>query len=428
MGACRYILRLKWLIGLALLLLLATKHQPGSWNDRSRLATVESLVERGSLSIDQSKVFETGDKILVNGRLYSDKLPMLSLWGAVIYWLLYNVVGISFSGQMWLCYWVVTLCTVGLCSLFCAYLMYHLSRDAFMMGHSWSVFMALSFVISTILLSYSVTFNAHVPAAACITGVIYLLFSMRESERISDGSLLLMGLLLGFGGSFEAPGGAFMSLGSTIFLVSYRKLYRWRILLLFAGMIPPLAVHFTVNYMVFGDLLPSYLHPEAWQVGHWLRQPPENFEEKTWSSTLNYAWHSLLGDRGLFRYSPILVVGLMMLLIEALKPTARHRRQAMAFVFVVVLHISYHILSTTSYGGIGYSTRYYISMIPLLFVFLPRILPLLKRRFIAATLLLILCTSIWLAVKGIFDPWPGKMLMYPKELRIMQLKKDAKFD
>src|SRR5262245_22795956 len=76
------------------------RNQPGGYNDGSRLATAESLVERGTLAIDDSvfvnpppDVAERGllppepnpvyslargtkDKLFIDGRYYSDK-PMI---------------------------------------------------------------------------------------------------------------------------------------------------------------------------------------------------------------------------------------------------------------------------------------------------------------------------------------------------------------
>src|SRR3989338_8238197 len=47
-----------------------------SWNDGSRFASVESMVERGTLAIDNSSFFNsTSDKIFYNGHFYSDKAP-----------------------------------------------------------------------------------------------------------------------------------------------------------------------------------------------------------------------------------------------------------------------------------------------------------------------------------------------------------------
>src|ERR1700722_17000800 len=78
----------------------------GSWNDGSRLATVESLVDHGTLAIDESIFVAvppptdataaqpyldralaggTLDKLFISGRFYSDKSPVPALLLAAVY-------------------------------------------------------------------------------------------------------------------------------------------------------------------------------------------------------------------------------------------------------------------------------------------------------------------------------------------------------
>src|SRR5262245_23214162 len=70
----------------------------GGWNDGSRLATVESLVDYRTLRIDDSVFVQpsaaphspypdepllrdgTKDKLLIDGHYYSDKSPVPALW------------------------------------------------------------------------------------------------------------------------------------------------------------------------------------------------------------------------------------------------------------------------------------------------------------------------------------------------------------
>jgi hypothetical protein len=78
-----------------LLAALLTRHGPVSWNDSSRMATIDSLVERHTFAIDGSSI-QTGDKYRYNGKFYSDKPAMLAVVGAGVA-LGLNVVGISLA-------------------------------------------------------------------------------------------------------------------------------------------------------------------------------------------------------------------------------------------------------------------------------------------------------------------------------------------
>src|SRR4051812_29350248 len=86
----------------AIVALVSVRPYAGSWNDGSRLATVESLVDRGAFAIDDSifvrvpptnppyaadDLCQTGtlDRLRINGRYYSDKSPVPALLLASAY-------------------------------------------------------------------------------------------------------------------------------------------------------------------------------------------------------------------------------------------------------------------------------------------------------------------------------------------------------
>src|SRR6187200_3726957 len=67
-----------------------------SANDRSRWATVWSLVERGTYKIDeirQHRGWDTIDKVKIGDHFYSSKPPLFSTMVAGGYWVLRNALG-----------------------------------------------------------------------------------------------------------------------------------------------------------------------------------------------------------------------------------------------------------------------------------------------------------------------------------------------
>ncbi len=82
-------------------LTIFTKTGVIDWLDSSRMATIESLVERGTFSIDESRFMkDRHDKIYINctyhpervcGHYYSEKPPVLSFFSAGLYFILYNI-------------------------------------------------------------------------------------------------------------------------------------------------------------------------------------------------------------------------------------------------------------------------------------------------------------------------------------------------
>ena len=85
-------------------------HYPaiGTWNDLSRLAAVESLVEHRTLAIDGSNYLQyTGDKVFVDGHFYSDKPPLLAVVMSWVYFPLYRFCGLSLTENFQICYFVL---------------------------------------------------------------------------------------------------------------------------------------------------------------------------------------------------------------------------------------------------------------------------------------------------------------------------------
>ncbi|MEM4367886.1 MAG: hypothetical protein QXO21_02565, partial [Candidatus Anstonellales archaeon] len=87
---------------------------PHSWNDSSRLALVQSLIEYKKFNIDDS-IYNIGDdRAYINGKYYSDKPPGTSFFGSIIYFILYNFLNLSFSKNESLVYFLITAFSVSL--------------------------------------------------------------------------------------------------------------------------------------------------------------------------------------------------------------------------------------------------------------------------------------------------------------------------
>src|SRR5512136_37809 len=85
------VLFVAFLIGWALL----TKVHTHSWQEESRMATVQTLVEQGTFIIDHTEFNRTGDKVFINEHFYSDKTPLLSVVAAGAYSILHSVFGFT---------------------------------------------------------------------------------------------------------------------------------------------------------------------------------------------------------------------------------------------------------------------------------------------------------------------------------------------
>src|SRR5262249_19559443 len=140
--------------------------------------TIESLVERGSLAIESSPLRAgsgSPDLARFGRHLYSDKPPVLSALGAVVYLPLFEA-GIRFSGSAGpfvLVNWILVASVVGVCSALTLVWLRQLLQVVPV--SPWAAdLLTLAFGFGSLLLTYGVTFNNHSVAAAFLTGSLAL--------------------------------------------------------------------------------------------------------------------------------------------------------------------------------------------------------------------------------------------------------------
>jgi len=215
--------------------LFGAMHAVG-WNDGSRLATVESLVDYHTWQIDQS-IFtaHTGDKMFINGHYYSDKSPVPALAMAVVYQVFQWTTGLKAAQEPSLFVFLMALSFSGT-----AYVVSVLGLDRLMVRSSLSnkmrVPLVASFALGTIALTYSRVSNIHILMLA----VFILLFLLLERavepgwEKFSQGQLLALGSLLG-----------------------YRTRSLASVIIVLASAFPWFALHHVLNYRIGGTFLPA---------------------------------------------------------------------------------------------------------------------------------------------------------------------------
>ena len=159
---------------LVLFVLIASHTEPGSVNDKSRMAGVESLLERNTIRTEGSFYFNRLDMVFFKDHFYSDKPPLLSLYSAAILWPVH--VFVSFGdeeGRAVLYYLTVVLASgFSLAAIF-----YFLSR-ALKAVHAApkASFLSLTFIFfGSILLPFGTTYNNHAVEAALLFGAFWML-------------------------------------------------------------------------------------------------------------------------------------------------------------------------------------------------------------------------------------------------------------
>ncbi|HEY2894815.1 MAG TPA: hypothetical protein VGJ16_11395, partial [Pirellulales bacterium] len=151
-----------------------------SANDRSRWATVRSLVEHGTYAIDDvtaERGWDTIDMVKHVGpdgqeHLYSSKPPLFATLMAGEYWLINKITGATLADHPYEVgrFMLVTINVVPLLVYF-----WLLARLAERFGTTdWGrLFMMSAAAFGTFLTTFAVSINNHLPAAVCVVIACY---------------------------------------------------------------------------------------------------------------------------------------------------------------------------------------------------------------------------------------------------------------
>jgi len=221
--------------------------QASSWNVTSRMAAIESLVNRGTFAIDASP-FKTGDKYRYAGHYYSDKPPILTVAGACVA-LALRVARVDVVRQARIVMFAVTVVTVaipfalGIAALFGVLRL--LAIEA-----RWAAAVATIAGSATLAFPFATVLINHVPAAALLLGALYLLTRARLEARGTPaaGAGALLAVAFGIDTSFVI-----------FILVAPLALGRASVrtyLAYVAGTLPVLAVIATSDLALSGNIRP----------------------------------------------------------------------------------------------------------------------------------------------------------------------------
>jgi hypothetical protein len=305
MTGCRAETRAAGLVVLAVAVVIAAvsaRPYPGSWNDSSRLAAVESLVDHHTLAIDASLFGRgTGDKICVNGRFYSHRPPVPALLLAGLYRALQWATGLKAERRPGtFCYWL-TLGSSGLAYVVAVWCVFRLGGPL-RLPLRVRLMLTAGLGLATLALPYARQVNDHILLLAVAAALALNLAVAANRYRESFWSLYGSGTLAGFGYTLDLGAGPLLVL-CTLALVLYRGRRRAAVRLsaFLAGALPWVTLHHAVNYAVAGTWLPAAALPQ------FFRWPGSPFTEANltggWKhhdlpALLGYAVELVLGPRG----------------------------------------------------------------------------------------------------------------------------------
>lgn len=323
------------LVGASLIALVSASPYAGGWNDGSRLATVESLVDRHTLAIDDSifvnvesvetSPYEAGimrdprrprdmlgtfDKLWIDGRWYSDKSPAPALLMAILYQLLQWTTGLTarFHPE-WFCY-LMTVLTSGAAYVAAVAGIHHLAKTL-QLSLPRQLLVTGSFALGTLAFVYVRYVNNHilllgvtVPLLAC-----HVRLASATSARL--GTLLALGTLAGFAYTIDLGVGPPLWLAS-LALAAWRTRSLKAVAVITLATLPWLALHHGVNYATGGTIKPANAVPEylAWPQSPFQTNLTGQWNHDSLGQFAGYALQLLIGKKGFLGHNLPLLLAL----------------------------------------------------------------------------------------------------------------------
>jgi hypothetical protein len=320
------------IISLAIAILIAgvsAMPYAGSWNDGSRLAAIESLVDyhtwaiddsmfvRGTARPDVAKPYPPGDlalqksgtqdKMWIRGHFYSDKSPVPNLCLAIVYRGIQLASGLIARDHAHRFCYLITLVSSGLAYVISVYCIDRLGAVCGLRPSTRGL-VTLSFALGTIALPYARYLNSHILLLA-VCSLVMLLIS--NEQRFSITNLISIGLLIGIGYTLDVAIGSVLVAGVVALIAARER--RWKpVFIALGAAFPWFALHHALNYTIAGTFLPANANPE------FFRWPGSPFDADTltggWHHAsvgkfIGYALDLLAGHRGFFWHNlPVLLV------------------------------------------------------------------------------------------------------------------------
>jgi hypothetical protein len=335
-------LLLVFLISLAVAL-VSPRPYAGGWNDGSRLAQVESLVDFRTLSIDRSIFVDpartesdratpyppnrkdlmkrgTLDKVFVRGRFYSDKAPVPALFMAACYQVLQWTTGLKAGSRPDLFIYLMTLISSGFAYI-TAVLSIHLLGRRVLADRRAALAVTFSFALGSSALAYARQVNNHeflLAVAAAIMLFMHSLLQRLDRTPSPRGWVAGIGLLAGLGYCLDLAAGPLLLIALVPLIACRCRTMPRRgvgmVVLFLLSALPLIILHHVLNYLTGGTLSPinTVLEYLSWPgspfdfssaTGHW--------HHRSILHGIVYALELLVGKKGFVLHQPVLILAII---------------------------------------------------------------------------------------------------------------------
>ena len=399
-----------------------------SANDRSRWCAVRALVEKdmrvegAPYAIDrviQQPTWDTIDMVKHDGRLYSSKPPLFPTLLAGEYWLIHRLTGATLATHPY-AIGRFMLITAGVIPLIVYFLLLARLIERFGTTDWGRMFVMGAAVFGTLLTTFAVVINNHLPAAVSALIAVYAAVRIWFDGERRWWYFAIAGLFAAFAAANELPA---LSLLAALALALLWKA-PGRTLLAFAPAAMVVAAgFFTTNWIAHKSLKPPYMHRGGGGADDWYDYTYERNGrqyESYWNrpvgidrgeeSPVVYALHALVGHHGIFSLTPVWLLSVAGAVIWMWKRTDRRLRElALLIAAVTLVCLAFYLtrpLMYRNYGGMTSGLRWMFWFAPMwLLLMLPAadgMSPRWWTRGIALTLLLV---SVLSATYPTWNPW-----------------------
>lgn len=393
-----------WLALAVIIFLIYSRDLPFTHLEGSRLATVESLVSGNGFAIDNSLFIDTVDKVWLEGRFISTKPPVLSVLAAGLVKFLELFLPWDFRQAFILfglhnVYYVAILFVfVVLPWLLSIYLADKLLKY-YKVKHSYLALFVLAGV--SLWTAYLGRFTNHIMAAALLFASLYF-YLLRQKG--GNKYLLWSG--------FFASSAVVFELSAVVWWLllgwAWCKDYRLKVWLYLVGSLPAFLVHLALTFLSSGSFLPVYLRKELYDYpgSYWLSpQGIDAINQPTWL----YFFNIIFGTHGLFFYSPIYLFAIAGM-------WRGWKNKHLRFVSIlsaigILSFILYYGFRTSNFGGVAYGMRWFIVLVPVLWLWFVYYLQ--NQEKVSALLIIALLWSGISVLVGIFHPLAGEVEIKP---------------
>ncbi len=381
-----------------------TKTDISGWNISSRMATIQSLVEYHSLAIDHSSLAaKTGDKYLYNNQFYSDKPPMLALYGSIFYFFLNKGFNLSLTAGTCLAYYLITLLTVGVLSALGLVYFHKILVEIFRIDQEWSDVLVLIAGTGTSFFTYSILFNNHTVSGALLILGFYHLLKIEAGAK----NIALSGFFMSLAGSIDITCFLFIPFAFIVFFGKSLK----SLIIFILSCLPAILSYLALNLYVSGSLIPPAMNKALWDYpGSAFVNGEENLSglvsHESLSDLLIYAFHMILGNRGILSHTPLLLFSIWGLIKIFACRKFPYKSEYLYLSISCLTYILIYIFRTDNYSGSAYGVRWFATLMLLLCLPLAHIGDSLRNskplKFIFLT---IASASITISLVGTYKPF-----------------------